>query len=223
MMQTMINLVATRQKAGEPAELLRWYNDHVTLLMGFENLASASLYRCTAIDQAAPEYVCLYDFPNLAAFEAFEASQAKERARQVMASGWGTQSIEVLQRSKYLTGGKRTEPSSSSEQGVHIQCLDVTPGPAQAAHQAADEADDFTRWMSDSLYLAAARTGVNRYAWYASLDQRQVIVLASTSTKIDPAWRSWWDLPASGPLGIAPSAITAHWQAGYQHLSEWCR
>jgi hypothetical protein len=219
MMQTMINLVATRQKAGEPAELLRWYNDHVTLLMGFEDLASASLYRCTAIDQAAPEYVCLYDFPSLAAFDAFEASVAKERARQVMASGWGKQSIEILQRSQYLTGGKRMEPTSSTELGVHIQCLDVTPGPSPAT----DDADDFRRWMSDSLYQAAARTGVNRYAWYASLDQRQVIVLASTSTKIDPAWRSWWDLPASNPLGIAPSAITAHWQAGYQHLSAWCR
>ena len=155
MMQTMINLVATRQKAGEPAELLRWYNDHVTLLMGFEDLASASLYRCTAIDQAAPEYVCLYDFPSLAAFDAFEASVAKERARQVMASGWGKQSIEILQRSQYLTGGKRMEPTSSTELGVHIQCLDVTPGPAPAT----DEADDFRRWMSDSLYLAAARTG----------------------------------------------------------------
>ena len=219
----MINLVATRQKAGEPAELLRWYNDHVTLLMGFEDLASANLYRCTSLDIAAPEYVCLYDFPSLAAFDAFEASVAKERARQVMASGWGKQSIEVLQRSQYLTGGKRMEPTASpvlgAELGVHSQCLDVTPGPAQAAH----EADDFRRWMSDSLYVAAARTGVNNYAWYASLDQQQVIVLASTSTTIDPAWRSWWDLPASDPLGIAPSAITAHWQAGYQHLSAWYR
>lgn len=219
MMQTMINLVATRQKAGEPAELLRWYNDHVTLLMGFEDLASASLYRCTALDQAAPEYVCLYDFPSLAAFDAFESSVAKERARQVMASGWGKQSIEVLQRSQYTTGGKQMGPTASPELGVHIQCLNVTPGPAQAAHQA----DDFRRWMSDSLYLAAARIGVNRYAWYASLDQRQVIVLASTSTTISPAWLSWWDLPASDSLVIAPSAITVHWQAGYQPLSAWCR
>ncbi len=223
MMQTMINLVATRQKAGEPAELLRWYNDHVTLLMGFEDLASANLYRCTVLDIAAPEYVCLYDFPSRAAFDAFEASQAKERARQVMASGWGKQSIEVLQRSQYLTGGKRMGPTASPELGVHIQCLDVRPGPAPATHQAAHEADDFRRWMSDSLYVAAARTGVNRYAWYASLDQRQVIVLASTSTTISPAWLSWWDLPESDSLGKAPSAITARWQAGYEHLSAWYR
>jgi hypothetical protein len=66
MIQAMINLVATRQKAGEPAELLRWYNDHVTLLMGVEDLARANLYRGTALDIAAPEYVCLDDFPSRA-------------------------------------------------------------------------------------------------------------------------------------------------------------
>ena len=213
----MINLVATRQKAGGPAELLRWYNDHVTLLMACKDLTGAALYRCTTLDKAVPEYVCLYDFPSLAAFDAFEASKAKERARQVMTSGWGKQGIEVLQRSQFLTGGKRTGPTSSPELGVHIQYLDVTPIPAQAAH----EADDFRRWMADSLYLAAARTGVNHYAWYPSADEKQVIVLASTSTTISPTWLSWWDVAASDSLGQAPSAITVRWQAGYQHLSAW--
>ena len=59
-MQGMINLVTTRQRTGEPAELLRWYNDHVNLLMGFEDLTGATLYCRTSADTAAvPEYVCL--------------------------------------------------------------------------------------------------------------------------------------------------------------------
>ena len=64
-MQAIINLVATRQKAGTPAELLRSYNDHANLLMRFEDLTSAD---------TAPDYLCLYRFPGLAAFADFEVS-----------------------------------------------------------------------------------------------------------------------------------------------------
>ena len=39
----MINVVATRQKAGTPAELLRWYNDQVNLLLRFDGLEEAVL------------------------------------------------------------------------------------------------------------------------------------------------------------------------------------
>jgi hypothetical protein len=214
-MQAMINLVATRQKAGEPAELLRWYNDHVNLLMGFEDLAGATLYRCTSPENTAPEYVCLYDFPSKSAFAAFEASDAKERARQVTETGWGKQGIEIIQRSQYITGGKWKGPISSSDSSFHIQCLDMKV----QTH----DAIDFKRWMADSLYVAASQSDVSSYTWYASSDQQQVIVLARASAEVDPAWCSWWDMPASKPPGKAPSAVSVKWQAGYECSSRWQR
>ena len=83
----MINVVATRQKADTPAELLRWYNDHVNLLLRFDGLKTATLYCRSGATQAAPEYLCLYRFASAAVFADFEASDAKERARQVTPSG----------------------------------------------------------------------------------------------------------------------------------------
>ena len=214
-MQALINMVATRQKAGKPAELLRWYNDHVNLLMGCEDLAGAILYRRTLADTTAPEYVCLYDFPSPSAFAAFEASDAKERARQVMESGWGKQGIEIIQRTQYITGGKWTGQASSSESVFHIQCLDMKV----QTH----DASDLKRWLADSLYVAATRAGVSHYEWFASGDQQQVIVLASASAELAPAWRAWWDTESTEPLGQAPSSVSVKWQAGYARLSAWQR
>lgn len=64
-MQAIINLVATRPKAGTPAELLRSHNDHANLLMRFEDLTSAD---------TAPDYLCPYRFSSVAAFADFEVS-----------------------------------------------------------------------------------------------------------------------------------------------------
>jgi heme-degrading monooxygenase HmoA len=214
-MQAMINLVATRQKAGKPAELLRWYNDHVHLLMGFDELQGATLYRCTAPAKTAPEYVCLYNFASASAFAAFEASDAKERARQVTETGWGKQGIEIIQRTQYITGGKWTGQTSSSDWSFHIQCLDM--------NVQAHDASNLKRWLADSLYVAATRAGVNHYEWYASSDQQQVIVLASASAAVDPAWDTWWRAESKLPLGQAPSAVRVKWQAGYERLSVWRR
>ena len=84
-MKPMINLVATRSKDGDHAALLRWYNDHVNILMGFPALLRANLYRrAGAAPTSAPEYVCLYEFPSRADFLAFEESDARGQARQVM-------------------------------------------------------------------------------------------------------------------------------------------
>lgn len=235
-MQPMINLVATRQKAGQPAELLRWYNDHVNLLMGFEDLTAATLYRCTSVDQtAAPEYVCLYDFPGHDAFAAFEASQAKERARQVTETGWGKLGIEIIQRTQYNTGGKWTgrklaSTPGSSGSSFYIQCLNMTPSAAMPPR----ETDDLNRWMADSLYVAATQANVDRYEWYVSggqnsagqPDTAQVIVVASSgsaSAKFDGSWSAWWSKPANGQLGQAPQQIQVAWQAGYERVSAWQR
>lgn len=44
-MPTFVNLVATRCKNGDHAALLHWYHDHVHVLMQFDGLQRATLYR----------------------------------------------------------------------------------------------------------------------------------------------------------------------------------
>jgi hypothetical protein len=217
-MQAMINLVATRQKSGSSAELLRWYNDHVNILMRFEDLQGATLYRCTAPAAAVPDYVCLYDFPSPSAFAAFEASDAKEQARQVIESGWGKHIIDILQRTQYITGGKWTGQAPSSEPLFHLQCLDM-------AAPANREAEDFKRWMADSLYVAAARAGVDHYQWFTSgtpeQGTRQAMVLVSASA--GSAWHTWWDTASVPSLAPAPDTVSVKWQATYERVSAWRR
>ena len=222
-MQAMINLVATRQKSGSPAELLRWYNDHVNILMRFEDLQGATLYRCTAPATNVPDYVCLYDFPSPSAFADFEASDAKELARQVIESGWGLQIIEILQRTQYITGGRWTGQAPSSKPIFHMQCLDM----AVPAH---DETDDFKRWMADSLYVAAAQAGVGHYQWFTSGGPRQAvmqaIVLASVgpaSATLGPTWHTWWDTASVPTLAQAPDSVSVKWKAAYEQVSAWRR
>ena len=76
-MHTFVNLVATRCKTGDHAALFRWYNDHIHILMQFDGLQRAALFRRAAVAAAgdgarAPEYLCLYDFASQADFMAFD-------------------------------------------------------------------------------------------------------------------------------------------------------
>ena len=228
-MQAMINMVATRQKAGTPTELLRWYNDHVHLLLRFDGLDGATLYRRShALDplnaSPAPDYVCLYRFASMATFADFEASQAKELARQVTQSGWGATGIEIIQRSQYLAGGNWSGPANASGASRrHIQCLDI-----------AGAKRDSPRWIADRLYVATSSGDVRHCEWYTQADasstQQQAIVLASLSDDaINPArpWLRWWESTTSHgqtePMGQAPDAITARWAADYGHVCAWQR
>ena len=227
-MHPLINLVATRQKSGTPVELLRWYNDHVSLLMRFDGLVSATLYRCqqAALRGDFPEYICLYRFASPAAFAAFEASPAKELARQVTASGWGQRGIEIIQRSQYPLSGQWTGGISMSSTATtfHIQCLNLTPAPDDAQN-------DIQRWLADSLHqtanAGANRASLQHYQWLSSAvtdTLQQAVVLASLS---DPAlaWQNWWTHHSdqSQTWGQPPSAVEVVWQAGYEFLCQWQR
>lgn len=221
-MKAMINLVATRQKAGTPIELLRWYNDHVNLLLRSGDLTDATLYRCVDRPGAdtAPDYLCLYRFASMAAFAAFEVSAAKELARQVIAAGWGQHGIEIIERSQYLVGGQWTGQAvpTADQASFHIQCLNIGDAPIETQ-----------RWLADSLYLAANQAAVSHYQWYTSVasgDQQQVIVLASKSCPATPdTWPTWWEAATTQsqgqPLGQSPGTITVRWQAGYERLCFW--
>ena len=61
------------------------------------DLTQATLYRRVGAPSVpiSSEYLCLYRYPSEAAIAAFEASAAKELARQVMQAGWEQQGIEA--------------------------------------------------------------------------------------------------------------------------------
>jgi hypothetical protein len=237
----MINLVATRLKAGTPAQLLRWYNDHIHLLMRFDGLRGATLYGCTTPGGLPPEYVCLYDFASPAAFAAFEASAAKAAASRVTQTGWGQHGIEIVQRTQYAAGGQYTGNFMGNFTGqaapgasFHIQCLNITDAPANDdADSTQTSPEDTQRWLADSLYLAAQHGNISHVAWWATHTapgQQQAVVLAQFS-RPTPDWASWWGRATTQRLatdmgeswGQAPDAITVNWQAGYERLGAWGR
>ena len=220
-MQALINAVATRQTAGTPAQLLRWYNDHVNLLLRFEGLDGATLYRRISIHRTSPpepDYLCLYRFASMASFVEFEASNVKELARQVTQTGWGLHGIEIMQRSQYLVGGRLTGLRSSVGSGVgdplsdavnfYIQCLDMTGAEAETR-----------RWLADRLYLAAIQAGLRRCEWHTSQasasGQQQVIVLAAGPTRAGPP-DSRTDSRAE-PSTKSPATPPSEWPAGWFH------
>jgi hypothetical protein len=99
--QRLVNLVGTRAVRGEDAALVRWYADHVHQLMAFEGLLGAALHRRSVPHDAAPEYLCLYDFADRAAFDAYERSEVHAAAARDRAAGWGRDGIEITLRTQF--------------------------------------------------------------------------------------------------------------------------
>jgi quinol monooxygenase YgiN len=97
----LVNLVGTRAVRGEHEALLRWYADHVYQLMAFDGLLGAALHRRCAAHETAPEYLCLYDFADRAAFDAYECSEVHAAAARDRAAGWGRDGIEITVRTQF--------------------------------------------------------------------------------------------------------------------------
>jgi heme-degrading monooxygenase HmoA len=97
----LVNLVGTRAVRGEHDALVRWYADHVHQLMAFDGLLGAALHRRCVPHDTAPEYVCLYDFADRMAFDAYERSDAHAAAARDRAAGWGRDGIEITLRTQF--------------------------------------------------------------------------------------------------------------------------
>jgi hypothetical protein len=97
----LVNLVGTRAVRGEHEALVRWYADHVHQLMAFDGLIGAALHRRCVPHLAAPDYVCLYDFVDRAAFDAYERSEVHAAAARDRAAGWGRDGIEITLRTQF--------------------------------------------------------------------------------------------------------------------------
>lgn len=242
-MNTFVNLVATRCKNGDHASLFRWYNDHVHILMGFDGLQRAALYRRAAEPLsgdagAPPEYICLYDFAGQADFMKFETGEAREQARQILLAGWGKDSIEIALRRQFWRLGARTTPTAGATTGRenqdfwHIQLLRLGAGPAAGV----------ARWLGDSLHRALDAAATGHLAWHRAVDANDAggdaLVMAQTgaqapssspspSTSPSPLPPGWWrgkgDDASLGAWGQAPATTAITWQAPYRRLCVWGR
>lgn len=234
-MKTFVNLVATRCKNGDHATLFRWYNDHVHILMGFDGLQLAALYRCTAENgepdagstAAAPEYICLYDFASQADFMAFEVSSVREQARQILLGGWGKDGIEITQRSQFWRLGARVAANevAASDGLWHVQSLRLGAGPAAGV----------ARWLGDSLHQALDAAATGQLAWHRAVDANDAggdaLVMAQTASAQalapSPLPPDWWrgdaDSVEQGAWGQAPATTAIAWAAPYRRLCVWGR
>ena len=231
-MNTFVNLVATRCKNGDHATLFRWYNDHVHILMGCDGLQRATLYRRATPppagdSTAAPDYICLYDFASRADFMAFEASDAREQARQVLLGGWGKDGIEITQRTQFWRLGSRlTHNAVASADGLwHVQSLRLGAGPAAGV----------ARWLGDSLHRALDAAATGHLAWHRAVDASDAggdaLVVAQTASEqalapspFPPGW--WLGDAGDGGQGVwshAPATTAIAWQAPYRRLCVWAR
>ena len=235
-MNTFVNLVATRCKNGDHAALFRWYNDHVHILMQFDGLQRAMLYRRAAQAAAgdaaaAPEYICLYDFASQADFMAFEASEACGQARQILLAGWGKDGIEITQRTQFWRLGTRlahnaVNAAESNGQGLwHFQSLRLGAGPVAGV----------ARWLNDSLHRALDAEAIGHLAWHRAVDANDAgggaLVVAqtgSTQALAPSPWQpGWWlgdaDDGGHGAWGEAPATTAIAWQAPYRRMCVWGR
>jgi hypothetical protein len=235
-MKTFVNLVATRCKTGNHAMLFRWYNDHVHILMQFEGLQRATLYR-NAIETsagdatAAPEYICLYDFASQADFMAFEVGDAREQARQILLGGWGKDGVEITQRKQFWRLGSRlahgaAAAAAGEPEGLwQIQSLRLGAGPAAGV----------ARWLGDSLHRAPGASATGHLAWHRAADASDAggdaLVVTQTGSAHAlapvPLQAGWWlgdaDDAGHGAWGHAPATTAIAWEAPYRRLCVWGR
>ena len=231
-MNTFVNMVATRCKNDDHATLFRWYNDHVHVLMGFDGLQRAALYRRAAEPpagdtNAAPEYFCVYDFASQADFMAFEAGDARAQARQILLAGWGKDGIEITQRTQFWRLGARvTHNAVAAGDGLwHVQSLRLGAGAVAGV----------ARWLGDSLHRALEAHKVGHLAWHRAADASDAggdaLVMAQTAdtqaraqAPLQPGWwRGAADGAGGGAWGQAPTTADIAWQAPYRRLCVWGR
>jgi hypothetical protein len=238
-MPQFINLVCTRAKQGDHANLHRWYNDHVHILMGFAALEKATLYRRVegaknAAQASAPDYLCVYAFPNQADFMAFETSAARARARRILEGGWGLNGIEITGRTQYQRLGMRqngsaNSPSTSSPTQHHFQSVNVAGFEDDAS---------LARCLSDRSFCAVAADVFSRAHWYSAAALKQAdgggksdanntaVREALLHFELDsarPAPLAWTADSSASDFGISPVEATPRWHGIYSILSQWSR
>lgn len=188
-MLRLINVVGTRAVRGEHDALVRWYADHVHMLMAFDGLHGAALHRRVGDEAGAPDYLCLYDFADRAAFDAYEHSSVHKNAAQDRLLGWGRDGLEITLRTQF----ERLYWCASGEGGGEclVQALRAPPSTerALAAQAIARGAKAFA--------LLRAVASPSAVADYLLIEQSPAVAAGVAGFEV--AWRAgyeplhrWW-------------------------------
>ncbi|TJV46103.1 MAG: hypothetical protein E5Y02_00575 [Mesorhizobium sp.] len=83
----ILHLVGADNGSSDHDRFNRWYSDHIFQLMKFPGLRGATRYRRVFPHANMPEYLCLYEFDSLQAFQAYDGGQAFLDAEKDKAAG----------------------------------------------------------------------------------------------------------------------------------------
>lgn len=202
----LINVVGTRATRGEHDQLLRWYADHVHQLMDFEGLLGAALHRRIGNEPSAPDYLCLYDFRDRAAFEAYEHSAVHAQAARDRDAGWGRDGITITLRMQYErlywcaadAGDALASPDGDQVHALTVHALRTTPSAANERALAAAAVDR----KAPVHALLRALVSPSPVADYLLIEQSPTTDAAATA-------------------GLQGFEVA--WQTAYQNLRRWWR
>jgi hypothetical protein len=222
----VINLVCTRATQGDFMALQRWYSDHVLLLMAAPELAQASLYRCTAsLQGAAPDYACVYEFADHAAFLRYEHGEPKAAAAVLTDAAPGRSSIEIVQRTQYarFLNQRWSRPELGALRSELGLCLQIADAPQLSVQ----------RWLADALHQLHACSPLLAAQCYVGCDVDRALgdqvwlKVDSASASVQAVWQAlqWMLLENKQESGYGqrPDHCSILWAAQLQPLSRWNR
>ncbi len=200
-MHAVINLVCTRCTDDNHMALQRWYNDHVQLLMVSSELRAAALLR---LDQttASINYLCLYQFADLAEFDAFDSGDVMRQVRDLSNAALGRSSVEIIKRTQYKRVLHRRWPArrcGSVQASLFVLSSDDLGENGLAKKSLAEKSlaekslAEAVRWLNDVLYalhLAQPLQSAEIYAAQAGEKTELFVLLQSAdsmSTGSEPA------------------------------------
>lgn len=99
----ILNIVTTQCQPHEEEKFNKWYNEtHVPMLLKFDRIQAVGRYKVINKNTELPQYLAVYKFSDLKAFEDFEKSPELEAAIKEMIDSWGKR-IDTISRIQYVT------------------------------------------------------------------------------------------------------------------------
>jgi hypothetical protein len=222
--QPIINLVCTRCSDGNHFALQRWYADHVHLLLAAPQLQQAQLFRCAQpLEGEPPQYVCMYEFADYPAFEAFEHGEAKVRATELTNAATGRSSISIVQRMQYARMLHRQWPAHASSHSAAS-----SPSWRLVASFECEDAWSLAaeRWLGDHLQALHACSPLMAAQVYVSdtNEPHGFVALDFAGGDAQDVWQLLrQQLTQDSLYGQALASLRFHWAAKANWLQSWLR
>jgi uncharacterized protein (TIGR02118 family) len=100
----IINIVASECKPSEEVKFNKWYNEiHIPMLLKFPGLKGVTRYKLVGGDKGQVKYLAVYEFDDIASFEAFEKSPELASAKEEMGQTWNNYMFDIKYRARYET------------------------------------------------------------------------------------------------------------------------